>query len=158
MILVLAPLALFAAALVYQSLSSIRDRRVYPPPGRLFQVGKTRLHLHEQGQGSPVVILESGIGATSLSWAVLQPKIAEFTKVVSYDRAGLGWSTHASGRRTVSGMVDELHCLLSEAQVKPPYVLVGHSFGGLLVRAYASTYPSEVAGLVLVDPVSVLAW
>lgn len=104
------------------------------------------------------MVLEAGIGASSLSWTFVQPKIASFTSVVSYDRAGLGWSALSPVPRTVPGMVNELRSLLSQASLEPPYVLVGHSFGGLLVRAYASLYPKEVAGLVLVDPVSIAAW
>ncbi len=116
------------------------------------------MHLHEQGQGTPTVVLESGIGASSLSWALVQPEIAKLTRVISYDRAGLGWSESSSVPRTVPGMVNELRSLLAEANIPPPYILVGHSFGGLLVRAYAALYAPEVLGLVLVDPVSVSYW
>lgn len=158
MIFLLVPIAILLSALLYQSAGAVRDRRVYPPPGRILTVGHTKLHLHEQGQGSPVVVFESGIGASSLSWVVLQPKVAAFTRTVSYDRAGLGWSALSRIPRTVPAMVEELHLLLSRANVSPPYILVGHSFGGLLVRAYASIHPKEIAGLVLVDPVSIAAW
>src|SRR5579884_3497121 len=158
MILVLVPIAVLLSALLYQTAGAIRDRRAYPPPGRIVRVNQTNLHLHEQGEGSPAVIFESGIGASSLSWAVVQPKVAAFTRTASYDRAGLGWSALPKAPRTVPGMIQELHSLLLQAKIPPPYVLVGHSFGGLLVRAYAAQYPDEVTGLVLVDPVSVSAW
>ncbi|HZS53002.1 MAG TPA: alpha/beta hydrolase [Bryobacteraceae bacterium] len=158
MLFVLVPLALLAAAFFYQTISAARDRHVHPPPGRLIQVGNARLHLHEQGQGSPIVVLEAGIGASSLSWALVQPKIAAFARVISYDRAGLGWSAASEVPRSVDGMISELRSLLLQARAELPYVLVGHSFGGLLIRAYAALYPQDVAGLVLVDPVSVKAW
>jgi pimeloyl-ACP methyl ester carboxylesterase len=158
MVFVLFPVAVLAAALLYQGMSAARDRHLYAPPGRLIKVGGARLHLHEKGNGRPVVVLEAGIGASSLSWAVVQPGIAAFTKVVSYDRAGLGWSASSRVPRSVTGMIGELRSLLSEAGAGPPYILVGHSFGGLLVQAYAALHLSEVAGLVLVDPVSAKAW
>ncbi len=158
MIFFLLPVVVLVAALLYQRIGEARDRSLYPAPGRLIRVGSTYLHLHQQGKGNPAVVLESGIGASSLSWTVVQPKIAEFAQVVSYDRAGLGWSALSSVPRTVPAMVNELRSLLLQANVAPPYVLVGHSFGGLLVRAYASLHPEEVAGLVLLDPVSISAW
>jgi len=157
-IFLLTPIVLAAAAFLYQSIGAARDRRRYPPPGRLVDVNGTRLHVRELGRGEPTVVLESGIGASSLSWAKVQPAIAEFTRVVSYDRAGLGWSARAELPRSVPAMVDELHLLLSRVDAAPPFILVGHSFGGLLVRAYAGLYPHEVAGLVLLDPVSVVSW
>ncbi len=104
------------------------------------------------------MVLESGIAASSLSWAVVQPKIAGFTRVCSYDRAGLGWSERCAAPRTVHESVMELHALLSSAGLRPPYILVGHSFGGLLIRAYANARADEVAGLVFVDPVSLNYW
>ncbi len=150
--------AAIAAGIAYQAFGAHRDTRRFPPPGRLIDIGPCRLHLNEQGIGSPTVILESGIAATSLSWALVQPKIAEFTRVCSYDRAGLGWSEKCAAPRTVQESVTELHALLSSAQVPPPYILVGHSFGGLLIRAYANLRADEVAGLVFVDPVSLDYW
>lgn len=117
-----------------------------------------RLHVQEQGSGKPVVVLESGIAASSLSWALVQPKIAEFTRVVSYDRAGLGWSAKCGTPRTLEQMVSELSALLSRAAVPPPYVLIGHSFGGLLIRAYAALKPTDVRALLFLDPVSLEFW
>ena len=158
MTFLVALLALFAIALLYQAVSTWRDRRRYPAPGSVFDIGCGRLHLHRRGTGQPVVVLESGIAASSLSWTLVQSKVAEFTQVCSYDRAGLGWSTRCTQPRTVEQMVEELHLLLSRAQAPPPYVLAGHSFGGLLIRAYAHFHPSEVSGLVFVDPVSLEYW
>lgn len=150
--------AVFIAGLLYQNLGFYRDRRRVAAPGRLIDVGRRRLHLYEQGSGSPAVILEAGIAGTSLGWALVQPEIAKFTCVCSYDRAGLGWSDAASSAPSVSDAISDLHGLLSRANVPPPYVLVGHSFGALLVRAYAQRISEEVAGLILVDPVSIAYW
>jgi pimeloyl-ACP methyl ester carboxylesterase len=154
----LLPVAVLLAGLVYQRIGSARDRCSHPMPGRLIDAHSAKLHLHIKGDGSPAVIFESGIGATSLSWAVVQPKLASFTRTVSYDRAGLGWSEFSRTPRTITGMIAELRSALNQITLPPPYILVGHSFGGLLVRAYASQHPGEVAGLVLVDPVSIKAW
>jgi len=125
-----------------------------PPPGRLVDIGGWRLHLNCTGDakpGEPTVVLEAGGGDFSVTWALVQPNIAAFARVCSYDRAGSGWSDLGPNPRTMRQAVYELHALLSRASVPPPYVMVGHSFGGFLVRLYATTYPTEVVGLVLVD-------
>jgi pimeloyl-ACP methyl ester carboxylesterase len=159
LLLVLGPLAaILSAGLLYQAWGSYRDRRRVPPPGRLIDVGKHRLHFFDQGNGSPAVILEAGIAGSSLGWALVQPEIAKFTRVCSYDRAGLGWSDGARSVPSISDAVADLRSLLSRAGVPSPYVLVGHSFGGLLARAYACRMPQEIAGLVLVEPVSPTYW
>ncbi len=158
MIVLLAFAALIAAGVLYQTIGTYRDARRNPAPGRLVEAGGVRLHLNEQGAGQPVVVLESGIAATSLSWALVQPEIAAFAHVCSYDRAGLGWSAECSTPRTVEQMVSELDALLSSAALPAPYILVGHSFGGLLVRAYAYLKPEQVSGLLLLDPVSLEYW
>ncbi len=146
------------AGLCYEALGLYLDSRRMPPPGRLINIGSGRLHLYEQGAGSPTVVLESGIASTSLAWALVQPEISQFTRVASYDRAGLGWSSSCHTPRNVDVMVSELASLLAAAALSPPYILVGHSFGGLLVRAYAHLHPQQVAGLVLVDPVCLSSW
>jgi pimeloyl-ACP methyl ester carboxylesterase len=145
--------ASIAAGLLYQWRGKRRDARLYPPPGRMVGVGRgRRLHLYEMGSGGPAVILEAGLAATSLNWTGLQKELAGFTRAVAYDRGGLGWSDPCGTPRTPSYIAAELHDLLQAARVEPPYVLVGHSFGGLVVRRYALLYREEVAGLVLVDP------
>jgi len=106
----------------------------------------------------PTVIFEAGIAGSCLSWALVQPLVAEFAHAVSYDRAGLGWSTGALTGRTAANMVDELAAALQAAQISPPYVLVGHSFGGLLVQTFAHTHPADTFALVLVDPVTQSGW
>jgi pimeloyl-ACP methyl ester carboxylesterase len=157
-IVLLAFAALIAAGVLYQAVGSYRDARRNRAPGRLVEAGGVCLHFDEQGTAGPAVVLESGIAATSLSWALVQPKLAAFSRVCSYDRAGLGWSAECSTPRTVEGMISELEAMLSRAALPAPYILVGHSFGGLLVRAYAYLKPGQVSGLVLVDPVSLEYW
>lgn len=145
---------LAGAGLLYQSIASAQDASSYPPSGKLIDVGGYRLHLYCTGTsrpGSPTVILEGGLGETSLTWSKVQPGVASFARVCSYDRAGYGWSDNGPQPRTDQRLVSELHTLLAKAGVPPPYILVGHSVGGIMMRLYAFTYPKQVAGLVLVD-------
>jgi pimeloyl-ACP methyl ester carboxylesterase len=123
-------------------------------PGRLVDIGTHRLHIWCVGAGSPTVILESGLGAYSVDWSLVQPALATRTRVCSYDRASYAWSDRGPEPRGLGTSVRELHGLLRAAGVPPPFVLVGQSWGGRIVRVYAHTYPSEVAGLVLIDTYS----
>jgi pimeloyl-ACP methyl ester carboxylesterase len=123
----------------------------YPPLGQMVDVGGYRLHIDCQGIGSPTVIMEAGLGEPSLMWALVQPQVSTTTRVCVYDRAGLGWSDISPKPRTAVIMVEELHTLLKNANIEGPYIMVGHSTGGMLVRLYAHSYPSEVAGMVQVD-------
>ena len=148
--LALLAIALIAGA-IYQSASSASDLAKYPPPGQMIGVGGHRLHLNCSGEGAPTVILEAGASSVSLGWYRIQTEVAKFARVCSYDRAGFGWSDPVSGGRPPDQVAEELHALLAAANVTGPYVLVGHSAGGLYVRAYAAQYPSDVAGMVLVD-------
>jgi len=134
--------------------------RRYPPPGLLVDLPNgSKIHVHRQGSAvGPSVIFEAGIAGTSLGWALLQPLVAEFAQAVSYDRPGLGWSTGPLTPRTVANIVAELAAALQTAQVEPPYILVGHSFGGLLVQAFAHTHPSDISALVMLDPVTQSGW
>ena len=127
----------------------------HPPPGRMVDLGGYRLHINCQGSsqaGSPTVVIDAASGEFSLHWAAVQHKVAEFTRVCTYDRAGMGWSDRSRKPYTAMRTVEELHTLLMQAGVEPPYVLVGHSLGGLNVRLYAHEHPDQVAGLILVDP------
>ena len=153
-------LAVLVAALgaVYQVLGTRRDRKAYPPPGRLVDVGTHRLHLFESGRGTPTILLEAGLMSTCLSWGDIQRELAASFRVVTYDRAGLGWSDMGPMPRTADRIVEELHTLLERAEIPPPYVLVGHSFGGLTTPLFAARFPEEVAGVVLVDPVVPAEW
>jgi pimeloyl-ACP methyl ester carboxylesterase len=136
---------------IYQYLGNRRDLQAHPAPGQLFDIGTHRLHLWCVGSGSPVVVLESGGGGNALEWSRVQPEVAKTTRVCSYDRAGFGWSDLGPTPRSARQIVTELHRLLLVAQVPAPYVLAGHSIGGLYIRLHATTHPSEVAGMVLVD-------
>lgn len=144
-------LVLALVGMIYENISEARDRRFNPEDGRRYDVGEFKMHMDCKGEGSPTVILESGLGDTYVSWRKVQPQIAKFTRVCSYDRAGLGYSDSSSQPRTSKVIAGELHTLLKAAGIAPPYVLVGHSMGGFDVRLYASLYPSEVTGMVLVD-------
>jgi pimeloyl-ACP methyl ester carboxylesterase len=144
-------LVVACAGAIYENISEARDRRLNPITGRFFDAGGYRMHIDCTGEGSPTVILESGLGDTYISWRKVQPQIAKITRVCSYDRAGIGYSESGLQPRTSKVMAGELHALLQAASVAPPYVLVGHSMGGYNVRLYASLYRSEVAGIVLVD-------
>jgi pimeloyl-ACP methyl ester carboxylesterase len=147
-----------ALGLVYQVLGTRRDSKLHPPPGKLVDLGTHRLHLLESGRGGPTVVLEAGLMSTMLSWSELQRALAGSFRVVSYDRAGLGWSDLGPMPRTADRIVDELHTLLQRAAIPSPYLLVGHSFGGMTMPLFAARFPGEVAGVVLVDPVAPAEW
>jgi pimeloyl-ACP methyl ester carboxylesterase len=123
----------------------------YPAQGQLVDVDGFKMHIYCAGKGHPTVILSAGLDDFSIFWSSVQPEVAETTRVCSYDRAGLGWSEASSDPRTSGVMVNELHKLLINANIHPPYILAGHSFGGALIRLYAHSYPDEVAGMVLID-------
>jgi len=123
----------------------------FPAPGQMVDMGGYKMHLYCTGEGNPTVILAAGLDDYSIMWSLVQPEVAKTRRVCSYDRIGLGWSDTNSDPRTSENMVKELHSLLINAEVEKPYVLVGHSFGGSLVRLYAHNYPDEVEGMVLVD-------
>lgn len=129
-----------------------------PLPGRLVSIGTHRLHLHCAGSGRPAVVLDAALGGSSLSWTFVQPAVAAFTTVCAYDRAGFGWSDAGPMPRTAERIAAELDALLTAAAIPPPYVLVGHSFGGLTIRAYAASHPENVAGFVFVDPAHPDEW
>src|ERR1700761_3778884 len=136
-------LGLALAGVLYQGIGARRDRKRFTSEGRWVDIGnRCRLYLRElnsREEGSarpepPTVIFESGIGASSLNWHRLQRDVCHFAATASYDRAGLGWSDPCATPRTPVHVAAELHTLLQCAQIKPPYVLVGHSFGGLAMR------------------------
>jgi pimeloyl-ACP methyl ester carboxylesterase len=153
--LVAALVALAASGAIYQAVATTIDQRSYPPPGQLVDIGGYKLHITCRGTspaGAATVVAESGLGGTSLDWSLVQPDIATTTRMCAYDRAGFGWSESGPAPRTSQQIVTELHTLLHNAGIPGPYILVGHSFGGAHVQLYASQYPGEVAGLVLLDP------
>jgi pimeloyl-ACP methyl ester carboxylesterase len=140
---------------VYEMYATRRDRKRYQhPPGKRIDLGTHHLHVYELGEhvaGKPTVVFDHGIGGNSLDWQFVQPEVSQYARAVSYDRAGYGWSTQGPKPRTSERIVDELRAALQQAGIEPPYVLVGHSFGGIHARLYAARYPQEVAGIVLVD-------
>jgi len=135
----------------YQTTATELDKRTYPPAGELVDVGGYRLHINCVGTGSPTVVLESAFPGTSADWGWVQPNVAAVSRVCTYDRAGMGWSDAAFEPRDAQRIAADLHVLLQHADIPGPYLLVGHSFGGLLVRQYAAQYPTEVVGMVLID-------
>src|SRR5215208_1819844 len=145
-------LILLLAGVVFQFVMTWIDERRYPAPGELVDVGGYSLHLYCTGEPrAPTVVMDSALGGTVLDWQLVQPEVAKFARVCTYDRAGMGWSEAGTQPRTSRQIVKELHTLLGNAGVEGPYVLVGHSFGGTNMQVYASQYPDEVAGMVLVD-------
>ncbi len=128
-----------------------RLKTKYPPPGKMVDVGGYKLHIQCEGQGSLTVVMEAGLGDSSTIWARVWPGVAKTTRVCLYDRAGLGWSETSPKSRTAKIIVEELHTLLTNANIPAPYILVGHSIGGVYMRFFAQTYPNEVAGMILVD-------
>lgn len=144
--------ALIAAGMLYQRAASRAASRRFPAPGELIDVGGHRLHVTCSGTGRPPVVLEAGIAASSLSWAAVAPSVAQFTRVCTYDRAGLAWSDVPSCPRTFERIVEEFATVIARVASGDRCILVGHSFGSFIVRGYAMRHPDAVAGLVLVDP------
>jgi pimeloyl-ACP methyl ester carboxylesterase len=154
--LVIFLIALSLLGMTYQTISTQADQKEYPAPGELIDIGGYRLHLYCMGEpvdGSPTVILEQGLGGTSPAWTWVQPEVAKVTRVCAYDRAGLGWSDPAPKGTPRDGkeVATELHTLLQKANIEAPYVMVGHSFGGLYTRVFAHQYPEDVVGVVLLE-------
>jgi pimeloyl-ACP methyl ester carboxylesterase len=149
---------MMSAGWFYQRLGTARDHQRHPALGELVDLGSHSLHCLIMGQGTPTVIFESGLMSTVLSWRDCQSEIAKTTRTICYDRAGLGWSDFGPEIRDADRIVNELRKLLDRARILPPYVLVGHSFGGLTIRLFAARYPEQVCGLVLIDPVVPGEW
>jgi pimeloyl-ACP methyl ester carboxylesterase len=148
--LMFALLAVFSSA-VYQTISFNLDKQRFPHPGRLVNSGGLRLNVFCMGERVPTVVLEAGLADALDSWTRVQPAISKFARVCSYDRAGYGYSDAGPMPRTADRIASELHEALRSAGEKPPYILVGASFGGYLVRVFNGKYPDEVAGIVLAD-------
>jgi pimeloyl-ACP methyl ester carboxylesterase len=149
-----------AAALgaLVQNLLCHREKRRFRPPGVRVEAAGFELHFLVSGENGPVVVLDSALAGTSLSWSLVQPRVAAFARVASYDRGGFGWSDPSPEPRRVDCLVAELRRGLRALSLDPPYVLVGHSYGGFVVKYFASRHPDEVAGLVLVDVPHLRKW
>jgi pimeloyl-ACP methyl ester carboxylesterase len=144
-------IAAASAGATYQWIATRRDLAETPAPGRLVDVGGHKLHLWCTGAGNPAVILEAGLGGSSAGWGFVQPEVARFTRVCSYDRAGIGYSEPGPSPRTARRLAGELAQLLQHGGIPGPVVLVGASIGGFTVRVFASEHDRRAAGLVLVD-------
>ncbi|HEX2994041.1 MAG TPA: alpha/beta hydrolase [Anaerolineales bacterium] len=145
---------LYSAGMVYETRAETADRERFSPAGRLVDVNGRAMHIYcigERAPGQPVIILEAGLGDHLYSWSSLQTKVSGFARVCAYDRAGMGWSEPSRAPRTAGQIADELNTLLANAQESGPYVMVGHSYGGLITRIFAARYPESVVGVLLVD-------
>ncbi len=145
-------IACAALGAIYETVQESRELRAFPMPGRLVDVGGgRRMYLRCEGSGNPTVVLAQGYGASSATWGLIVPDLAGETRVCVFDRAGRGWSDPAPRQQDGMAIATDLRALLSSAHEAPPYVLAGHSFGGLYVRAFAAQYLDETAGVVLLD-------
>lgn len=144
-------LLLIGSGFVYEYVAAQQAKKNYAPPGKLVDVGGFRLHVDKIGSGSPVILLEAGSRESSLIWRDIPEKLAEFATVVRYDRAGYAWSDPARTERSGDNIVQELHSALEQEGIRGPYILVGHSAGGMYSRLFAEKYKDEVEGLVLLD-------
>lgn len=140
-----------ASLLVICSLSAAQATSAPNPPGRMVDIGERKLHLNCTGHGSPTVVLDAGLGDSSLAWSLVQPKLATATRVCSYDRSGTAWSHDAGPQHGLAKAADDLDRLLRASGEPGPYLLVGHSWGGWLITVYARRHLENVAGIVLVD-------
>lgn len=147
-------LGLILAGTIYESVSEAADIQAYPPPGQMVDVGGYRLHINCTGTGSPTVIIDAGWGDWSLAWSWVQREVSKTTQVCTYDRAGLGYSEAGPLPRNARQIAQELHILLEQAGIAGPYILVGHSMGGLPVRVFVHDYPTQVSGVVLIESMS----
>lgn len=145
------------AGFTYQRVALARTREQYPAPGKLVDVDGSLIHIHCLGSGSPTVVIDAGNGSFSVEWTPIQEEASQMMRVCTYDRAGYGWSEPGPQPRDGKQVVSELHELLQAAGEPSPYLLVGHSLGGVHVRLFAAQYPEEVAGLVLLDTAYPLA-
>jgi pimeloyl-ACP methyl ester carboxylesterase len=151
--------ALLILGCACQLVAARRDRLRYASRGRWIEIGERQnLFVLEKGTGNTTVVFESGIAATHLNWCAIQNEVSRFACAVAYDRGGLGWSSPARTERTPANAARELHRMLEVAGIHPPYLLVGHSFGGMVMRRFALLYSDQVAGVVLVDPMRCCEW
>lgn len=162
LVLLIGVIALAAFGATYQAVATQIDRQTYPAPGHLVDVGGYRLHLNVMGEATdlPTIILNAGAGSFSAQWGLIQPELAKVTRVVSFDRAGLGWSDPLPNGLPVDAATASaaLHTALQQAGIAGPYLLVGHSLGGGQVQVFADMYPTEVAGLVVLDAIHPDGW
>ncbi|MEP7285800.1 MAG: alpha/beta hydrolase [Chloroflexota bacterium] len=145
---------LILAGTIYESVAEAADLQAYPPSGQMVDIGGYRLHINCIGTGQPTVVIDAGWGDWSPMWGSVQAGVAKTTQVCTYDRAGMGYSEAGPLPRNAEQFAKELYSLLKQANIAGPYLLVGHSLGGLPVRVFAHNYPTEVSGVVLIDSMS----
>lgn len=150
--------AVLAVLAAIQKICALIDARKFPPPGRFVPIPNGRIHVKQMGEGLPAVVLEAGIAASTLNWSLLQPELALHAATYSYDRAGFGWSVARNGRCSLPEIAGNLHASIMALGLPPGYILVGHSFAGLILREYALRFPGEIAGIVLIDPLTPEEW
>ncbi|HET9791704.1 MAG TPA: alpha/beta hydrolase [Candidatus Angelobacter sp.] len=155
---ILAGGAILAALAAIQKICALIDARKFPPPGRIVSIPNGRMHVKQMGEGSPAIVLEAGIAASTLNWSLLQPELALHAATYSYDRAGFGWSTARDGACSLPDIANNLRATITALDLPRPYILVGHSFAGLILREYALRFPDEIAGIVLIDPLTPEEW
>jgi hypothetical protein len=136
---------------INQAISSAREAKALKPVDQMVNVNGIQMRLDCRSKGSPIVVLEAGAQSSSRVWAWIQDDLAKFTRVCSYDRAGYGWSDSVPEAMLPGQVAEMLHALLEQAGEHPPYLLVGHSLGGVYIRTFTAQYPEEVVGMVLVD-------
>ena len=140
------------ASAAYQRTADATDRRRFPPPGQLADIGGRRIHLLAMGEGTPAVVIVPSLGGTVLEWIRVQRAAATKTTVCVVDRAGIGWSDPAPlGTLTLDSMADDLHAALEAAGIGPPYIIAGQSLGGIVARRFQARFPGDVTGMLLVD-------
>jgi pimeloyl-ACP methyl ester carboxylesterase len=135
----------------FEAVAGYQGAKKYPPEGKLVDVGSFKLHMKQQGSGKPAVIFETGSGVASTGWKDLPQKLADYGTIVTYDRGGYAWSEAPATERTGANIVRELYTALKKEKIEGPYILVGHSLGGMYARLFAQTYSEEVQGIVLLD-------
>lgn len=151
-------LGVLGVQVVLQLVCTRIDRKKFAAPGMLVKIPGAEMHVSRLGNGAPPVVLEAGIAASSINWRPLQAQLAGLTETYAYDRAGFGWSVGDNRTCTLAQITEDLHALLHAIPVPAPYILVGHSFAGYITRAYANRYPDELAGVVLLDPLTPEEW
>ncbi|MBZ5504194.1 MAG: alpha/beta hydrolase [Acidobacteriia bacterium] len=155
-------LIIFSGVLLLQVLLQLicvrLDARKFPPPGAIIKTPRGPMHVRQMGSGGPAIVLEAGIAASTLNWTLLQPRLAALTNTYSYDRPGYGWSPLLRRECTLQRMVGDLHELVVALNVPRPYVLAGHSYAAYILRVYANRFPGELAGIILVDPLTPEEW
>lgn len=142
---------LLTTGTIYQSNATAHDMALYPAPGELIAVDGSDMHIYCVGEGSPTVIFEAGLGGTYMDWVLVQPIIGEQTRACTYDRSGMGYSDFVGASMDTDMIARRLYQLLNAAQVEGPFVLVGHSIGGIHVRSFYEMHPEDVVGMVLID-------